>query len=454
MASRWREAVAPAYLFLCLVLGGSGQGIWANMALQLLGVAILAWAAIDRDPRPLDPTARQLLILATVAIAWIAIQLVPLPPELWTRLGGRAVIADGYRTLGLPAPWLPLSLTPERSIESLLGLIPPLAMFCAVTRFGAYRPLLLALALLAAAFAGVVLGALQVSGPAAGSPWYLYPESSFGLATGFFANANHMAILLVATLPFLTALLASSRGADRQRASGATVAVAAAALLVLGGIAINHSLAGFGLTVPVLVASGLMLMPQRSRWRSWMLGVSGLLAIVAVAALGASSVRGGQFASDAATSVLSRQQMLSTTAAAIGDFMPWGSGLGSFRGVYQLYEDPAAVTDVYAIHAHDDYVEVALELGAPGILLMLAFLGWWAKAVWRAWIAPEPQPFARAAAIASAAILLHSIVDFPLRTAAIAALFATCLAMLVERRAAAAVRFPGDLRPTRHIVIR
>ena len=45
MSSRFREGLAPAYLLLCLVLGGSAQGIWANMVLQLLGIGVIAWAA-------------------------------------------------------------------------------------------------------------------------------------------------------------------------------------------------------------------------------------------------------------------------------------------------------------------------------------------------------------------------------------------------------------------------
>jgi O-antigen ligase len=143
--------------------------------------------------------------------------------------------------------------------------------------------------------------------------------------------------------------------------------------------------------------------------------------------------------------------MLKTTAAALRDFMPLGSGLGSFRSVYQLYEDPARVTNTYVVHAHNDYAELALETGVPGILLIILFLAWWCRESWRAWLA-DAAPFARAASIASGAILVHSLVDFPLRTAAIASVFAMCLALLGERRAAQA-RLQGDLWPTRHVVV-
>jgi O-antigen ligase len=132
--------------------------------------------------------------------------------------------------------------------------------------------------------------------------------------------------------------------------------------------------------------------------------------------------------------------------------MPFGSGLGSFRDVYPLYERAAQVTTTYAVHAHNEYIELVLELGLPGVLLILLFVGWWAYRVWRVWRSAEAGPFARAAAIASAAVLIHSFVDFPLRTAAIAGCFGMCMALLADSGGA---RRNEDktLRPVRHVVI-
>jgi len=453
VASRARQAIAPLYLFACLILGGSAQGIWANMVLQLLGIGIIAWAALARTDGAMPSPPRQLVVLAMLAVAVVAIQLIPLPPSVWTSLGGRAALAGGYHILGLELPWLPVSLMPYRSLDALLGLIPPLALFCAIVRLNAYRPSWLVAALLAGTVAGIMLGALQVSSANPdSSPWYLYPQSSFGVASGFFANANHMATLLVVTLPFLAALYASARSGGRQGSFAVLVVAAGAALLIFVGILLNRSLAAYGLTPVVLAASTLILQSQRSGWRRWTLLLAGLLLIGAVVVLATSSIRSSQFQGEASTSVQTRQQMLTTTARALRDFMPWGAGLGSFRSVYQLYEDPARVTATYVIHAHNDYAELALEMGVAGILLMVLFLGWWGRASWRAWLG-DAGPYARAASIASAAILVHSLVDFPLRTAAISGVFAMCLALLAERPPPP-VRAKGDLRPTRHVVVR
>ena len=136
-----------------------------------------------------------------------------------------------------------------------------------------------------------------------------------------------MAILLVISLPFLTALLASVRGAKRnvQRKSAAIAMVAGAALVIFVGIALNGSLAGYGLAVPVAIASALLLVPRNSAARLWVAIASGVLLIAAVAALALSPVGGTGFKSSATTSVQTRQQMAKTSAAAAADFMPFGS---------------------------------------------------------------------------------------------------------------------------------
>lgn len=42
----------------------------------------------------------------------------------------------------------------------------------------------------------------------------------------------------------------------------------------------------------------------------------------------------------------------------------------------------------------------------------------------------RPDQFAQAMIIATAAILLHSVVDYPLRTAALSAVFAACIGLM------------------------
>ena len=443
--------VAPAYLLACLILGGSAQGVWQNMILQLAGVAIIAWAAFDGTGERLSASSRNLLLIAIAVIAFVVLQLIPLPPSLWAQVGPRAQVADGLRALTGAVPPEPLSLTPAGTLDSLLSTIPPLAILCAMLRLRAYRPQWIAIALVVGAVAAIALGAMQVASSSTGfSPWYLYAETNVGSAVGFFANVNHMASLLVVTIPFLAAIVAAGRTKNMQRYSAIVAIAAGLAIVIVVGIALNGSLAGYGLALPVIAASVLVMLLPASRLRIWVVALAALLFVGATAALEITPIGSARIGEHAESSVQSRAHIFATTTRAAKDFMPFGSGLGSFRAVYPLYERPDEVGNEYVVHAHNDYAEVALELGAGGVILMLLFFGWWGAAVWRAWRSAEAGPYARAAAIASAAVLVHSLVDFPLRTAAIAACFGACLALLADNRAAPP-KEKTALRRKRHV---
>jgi O-antigen ligase len=453
MTSRTRTLVAPVYLLACLILGGSAQGIWQNMILQLAGVAIIAWAAMEKGQEQVPRPAAHLLLIAILAISLVGLQLLPLPPAVWSHLGGRQKIAEGFVVLGVPIPDRPLSLTPASGISSLLATIPALAMVCAMVRLKAYRPQLLAVALIVGTLAGIALGAMQVASSGGEiSPLYLYEETNPGRAVGFFANADHMATLLIVTIPFLAAIVAAGTSASMQRYSAIVAVAIGLGIVVVVGLALNGSLAGYGLALPVIAASALVILPPRSKLRGWIVLVTALLVLASVIALETTSIGAGKIGQHATNSVQSRADILATTAEAAADFMPFGSGLGSFRSVYPLYERPERVTTEYVVHAHNDYAEIALEFGVAGIILIALFLGWWSSAVWRAWRKPE-GPFARAAAVASAAVLVHSIVDFPLRTAAISVCFAMSLALLADARAAPP-KEKAQLRRSRHVEFR
>ncbi|HEV2043803.1 MAG TPA: O-antigen ligase domain-containing protein, partial [Sphingomicrobium sp.] len=121
--------------------------------------------------------------------------------------------------------------------------------------------------------------------------------------------------------------------------------------------------------------------------------------------------------------------------------------------IYAHYEDPATVERTYVNHAHNDYMEIVLETGLPGAVLLLLFLIWWSSRAFAIWRSPNAAELGRAACIASAAILLHSLVDYPLRTAAIATTMAMALGLMADpARRRQQVRL-AELRPTRHLTL-
>jgi O-antigen ligase len=110
-----------------------------------------------------------------------------------------------------------------------------------------------------------------------------------------------------------------------------------------------------------------------------------------------------------------------------------GTGLGSFQQIYRTYEDPADASRQFVNHAHNDWAELALELSLPGLLLALIFMLWWGRRAAAAWTGDfSGAALARAAAVAIGVVLFHSLVDYPLRTSAIAALFGAACALLLQ----------------------
>ena len=282
------------------------------------------------------------------------------------------------------------------------------------------------------ALLSVVLGALQKASPGPESWVYIYKYSSPG-AVGFFANQNHMATLLLAAIPFSAALFAAGHPHVRSRTTALAMAAlgAGSLLLILVGLLLNGSLAALALAAPVVTFSALLL-PVGWRFRRILVPIAVVAFIVSVFVLANSWIRSDVVASVETDSLYSRGQIWSLTLRAIASTFPAGTGLGTFTGVYALQEDPATVTVAWVNHAHNDYLELLLETGLPGLLLMLGFLGWFAWETARIWRAPFSSLFAKAATIAAAAILAHSIVDYPLRTAAIAAIFGACLGMMAQ----------------------
>lgn len=429
-----RRAIAPAYLLACLLLGGaSAAGFLANLALQLAAIPLIGWALWRLSAGGVPRQVRAPLGLLAALVAVMLLQLVPLPPAIWTMLPGRGAIVEGYRLLALPLPWLPLTLTPAAALWDLLWLLPAFAAFLAVAVIGAFRGRSIAAVIVAVTLVSVALGAMQVVG---GSSAYLYEVTNVGVAVGFFANGNHNATLMLTSIPFLAALQATLLGASESQrsASALRLLVAAAYGVIAVGLVLNASLAGIGLGVPVALTTWLTFGRQRRAVRRFLLAVTLAGSLSTLVGIAVGPFGNNLFGRQTQNIALSRQTSFALTLRASAQYLPIGSGSGSFQSVYRTQEPLSSVTTTFMNHAHSDWLELLLETGLVGIALAALFLIWWGTRVAATWRAELPDPFAQAAAIASAAMLLHSVVDYPLRTAALSALFAMCVALLAGAR--------------------
>src|SRR5262245_12892322 len=128
----WGFIAAGGYVLACLVMGGGAAvGFLSDVLIQLLAIPVLLislWRYLDlrSDSRP-----RWVLVLAALIVAVPAVQLVPLPPAIWTLLPGRHLLVDAFLLLNSELPWAPISVAPAATWLSLVSLLPPLAVFFA-----------------------------------------------------------------------------------------------------------------------------------------------------------------------------------------------------------------------------------------------------------------------------------------------------------------------------------
>jgi O-antigen ligase len=425
------QVLIPAFMGLCIVLGGSSSGgQLANAVLQLIATLVLGYSVTRFATVPLSGQARFLVAIVLCWVGWSAFQLLPLPPGLWTLVPGRDVLEQRLIAGGSALPWLPLSLNPAGTIAHLAALLPPLAMGAAILSRPAADAAGLRWLIPLVALASLLVGVAQlIGGPS--SALYFYATSNQGLPVGLMANANHQATLMLCAIPFV-ASLASSERAGGSKGQGRELLFAATAAMFLMGIAISQSYAGYVLALPVTVASWAIARP-RSLGPARYIGTG--IAVVTIAALAAAIVIGPNIVTDPmlAQNQLSRPAMYKVVAGAIAHFWLLGSGPGSFVPVYKLFEAPGEVTKVFVNHAHSDYLEFALEGGLPGLVLIACLLLWWLRRAATIWFARSSDRIERAAIVATAAILAHSMVDYPARTSAIAAILAAGFALMAPR---------------------
>ena len=424
-------AIASAVLLaLSFVLGGASRDHVLRLAIVELAALPLLVLAAGRLIRTGHWREHRLALGLLAAIAAIPlIQLIPLPPAIWTSLAGRDQLVLALDLAGLQPGWAPLTLTPDLTWRSALALVPPAAMFMAAITISPLQRARLVQLCLAAAVAGILLGVAQMA--SGGERLYPWETTGAGAMTGFFANRNHLASMILAVLPFGVVLGAASlrRRDGDQRALWFAAIFVGVAIIALAAI---RSRAGIMLFVPVMASSLLAAWIAAGRGRPapallLLLGATGA-ALTAVAVLALPPIMERFETQDSQL----RFDRWPAVAEAAQTYLPLGSGIGSFDAVYRSVEPLNELDFSFFNQAHNDYLETWLEAGWLGAALILGFFVWYGRRTWSAWKAPPSgeRDLQRAASIAIGVFLLHSFGDYPLRTATLAVLLALCCGLL------------------------
>jgi len=417
--------------------GGSGLYPLPRMIVEIAGLGTVGWFAAQGWRIPANRATSSALAIIGLLGLLIALQLVPLPSSVWHSLPGRATEVEILGALGASQSWMPVSITPAETGGAALFLVAPIAMFIATLKLddAARRRVIMLIAI--GAIASMLVAMLQVQG----AHWLvMFDTPDHGFGEGIFANKNHQSDFL------LVGIIAVASGATSARKNSRIalrpIAVALIALFIVGIVAAKSR---FGLILtPVAVLGVLpMLLPRDAGRRSvlsvggGLLGLCGLAAIILNSGIAYDSL--ARFGLDANEG---RVVFWPNVIYGIGQFWPLGSGIGSFVPVFQSVEPLATTGATYVVHAHCDYLEIALESGAPGVALVGLFLIWFAVVAWvrlsGSQVFRGRQRLATlsnsslAAVVSILILLVHSAVDYPLRTLSLACIFAFFCATLAR----------------------
>ena len=429
----------------CFVLGGSARGDVASLIVLRPVVAVaLTGGLLCLDAQ--DIRANRVLLAFSAAIAALPLLfLIPLPPEIWTRLPGRELVAEIDRAAGLGSLWRPLTLAPDATWNAFYaGLVFLTVVVLGVHLREGQRQLLLT-AILALGGCSIAVGLLQAAGSPE-SPLYFYQVTNNGAQVGLFANRNHHALLVAMMLPMLWVVAVQLlRGGPRQRVLGLAAIASGVALLPLllligsrGGLLCG---AAALLSLPFLVGAGpprprhaATTVAERLRHRAPLLAAGGLATVGGVVLL--LTVSWGQgFALDRLLSQAiaedMRWRMLPTVAGMAVRYWPVGSGVGTFEKAFKVSEPDALLGPEYVNHAHNDWLELLVTTGVFG-LVMLAIAAFALVAQGRrAWSGPGPTGNevrrARLGIVLIGLAAFASLGDYPLRVPSLAAVFAVAV---------------------------
>lgn len=374
---RMRSVYLGALLLACLVLGGGTQkGLPTVFALELLTLPLALDLAIRRGTRP--GLGWPVYAMAGLIGLCVAIQLIP----------------------GLSSESAVLSRDPGRTLDSLVFVCYALTFFLS---FGRLDPLERN-RMLAWLFTGVIFNmalALTQFAASRGLTVGLFP---YALGGGFFANANHFSSLLYIAIPFI---IYQFHAIDRLPWAALVLVVIVFVEFAAG------STAGIFLSIGCALVSVAVIGRVRPITR---------IALVGIAAAGAValSFNPGNVLNVSHDDPLDRPQIALTTFTALQKALPIGSGYGTFDIVYPSAEADTAISGTFVNHAHNEPLELVLEGGIPAALAIVAYL------VLLAWRLPAAlrSPFSLAAFCSICFVIVHSMVDYPLRTAGLAAVFA------------------------------
>lgn len=424
--------------------------IWGGALLAgLVSLVLIGWlllyivGKVSLDPAVWRHGRVPLAILVVVQL-WVCIQILPLPRPLVEWASPQAFawhIEEGWLSLSLDRVYTNYYLL--RGCAFTAGFFLTLALVNSHHRLRVLLQILVFSGTVQAVYgAFMVLSGLELG-------FFVEKYAGQGVATGTFVNRNHLAGYLVmclsAGIGLLLAQLSTNRVTDWKESLRGLLqlmlspkirlrlylAVMVVALVLtrsrMGNVAFFSAL---GFAGALAVISG-----RHFSWRVVIFLASLLIVDTLILGRWFGFERLVERLEQTQPSQEARAWSNSYTIDYLRDFPLTGSGGGSFYGVFPNYQ--AQELSGYHLHAHNDYLEFAVELGIPATLALAVFVVLALLSAWRVQRERRTRLYRGAAFAVTMTVLwaaIHSATDFNLQIPANALTFVTILALAYVAR--------------------
>lgn len=431
------------FLLLIFLTGGSSRS--DVQSLVILGPISVLVCGVGLVMLPLSQLLERKWLFAGFLVIFITLIFYNfyVPHDIRQQITGVELPQLADRASDQSFTWRHLTASASNTWASMISLVTPLAVVILaiqLTRRDLFRTVFVV------ALLGALSGFLGVLQAAEGgdSTFYLYNITNNGSAVGLFANRNHAALFLACLGPILAFYAASTGGRaayqQRRRYFAGAMLITLVPLILVTGSRSGLLVFLIGTIVAALLyrTCGVEQRADKAKGAvpkgAYIVGAL----FISVGFLTYFFARAASlerlFFETQSTEL--RQDFWTVSLNLFWQYLPLGSGPGSFANVYRIVEPLHLLNHTYVNRAHNDWIETAVTFGVVGIAGLLIACVLFTIRNWTVWRKMDGRrrsvAISRLGGVILLLIALASVTDYPLRTPAMMSLFGLSCIWLFE----------------------
>ena len=365
------------------------------------------------------------------------VQVIPLPPLFLKTIAPQTYgIYQDTAVNGSTLPWHTLSLYPHASVLEIVQFLSYICIYVLTLQVVRNKDSIdfMTAGILIIGICIALTGIFQFGSSHKKLLWFR--EMQYGyLSFGPYVNRNHFAGLMEMIIPvgvgICIYLLPPVQNRYSRRAllseflththSNRLILCFAAVIIMITGLFLSFSRGGIvGFSLAMVFFGIMLLLRTSTKKKGWIIVISFFIVLLSVSWFGWTPiVKRFVEISHADTSAVNRVHNWKDSSQIIQSYPLFGTGLGTYEDVYPGYKTIPS-QDKWE-HAHNDYIEGAVELGIPGLFLaMYVIVGFYAMMfrVLRQRSSAYYRLLGMGGMVGITGILLHSFVEFNLHIGA------------------------------------